>query len=55
MAYQVKSPGPAKFWENLGEAEVKVCPICGFHMIRELWLTTGMILAAQEQPVVQPI
>lgn len=55
MANQVKSPGPAKFWENLGQGEVKVSPICGFHMIRELWLTTGMLLAAQEQPIAQPI
>lgn len=55
MAFQVKFPGPAKLWDNLGQGEVKVSPMCGFHMIRVSWLTTGMLLAAQEQLIVQPI
>lgn len=51
MAYQVTS----KIWDNLGQREVKVSLLCVFQMIRELWPTSGTLLAAQEQLIVQPI
>jgi len=52
MAYQVMSPGPAELWVNPIWEEVKVALVRGFHMIRELWLTTGMLLNARKVAIV---